>query len=457
VTKYFSKPHFFYLAILSFGINLGFTFELNYLSSIFKFFDAETYQLSYLWLVPPTMGLIVQPLIGQISDGTSTRWGKRRPYIIVCGILAVLSFFLLSSVTTLFAAAVLILILNIGINGCVATLLALTTDMSTEEERSKAFALQAFMAGIGSALAVGLPYLMNKLFLFFPRPPLLGQRKIPANFELSFITICILMTLAIFISIRKVKEPVSSYKTATKMEESYHKKIASYFRRSRRIFIDIALNLKKTSTTFKRICCIHSLACFGVYIFFIYFTTVLTQNFYSSPTSEFGDSVQSAQLFQQATLDASKYLSIGQYVTVLYSLFLFFLLEYISKAKLIHGISLLSGGIGMAMIGFAHTHFTVLIAMIGVGIMNGSLATLSFTIVSRILPKGKSGVYFGIFNISVTVTQIFGGLLLSPVYRHFFGGHTSYMLLLSAALIIVSASLWLREAYRSPEFSVKIN
>lgn len=94
--SFLSRPYSFYLALLPFGISLGFNFQITYLSSVFKFFGAEASQLSYLWLAPAITGLLVQPVIGQISDATKTRY-KRRPYMPGSGALAVLSYVLIPS------------------------------------------------------------------------------------------------------------------------------------------------------------------------------------------------------------------------------------------------------------------------------------------------------------------------------------------------------------------------
>jgi len=446
MTTYFSKPYFFYLALLSFGISLAFTFQLTYLSSIFKFLGADAYQLSFLWLAPPVTGMIMQPLIGQVSDDTVSAYGKRRPYIIIGGILTVLSFFLLPALTTLLSAVLLIWLLNAAVNCCLATLRALTTDLSPPDDLPNAFAFQSFLGGIGAAIGVGLPYLTDKFALLMGRLPLLeiDKAKMPINFQLSFFMAGIVMGLTLLISMRKVKEPLSSRLSPT--GKKHPKKL---FKHSVKIFADLVESLKESSGKFKKCCLMNSITWFGIFIFWIYFVILITQNFYPSSAMLDEQSVQSMQRFQQASLDSASYLSFSQYVTIIYSLLLFFLLKDKNKMEFIHGISLVIGGAGMFLIGLAHTPLMIFLAMAGVGILLGSLNILPFSIVGAVLPEGRSGVYLGIFNIGITFSQLIGGLTLSPIYLYLFNDHAAYMMFFSGVIILVSAALWLQEAYQS--------
>jgi len=443
---YFSEPYFFYLALLSFGVSLAFTFQLNYLSSIFNFLGAEPQQLSFLWLAPPVTGLIIQPLVGQLSDDTTSYYGKRRPYIIGGGILSVLSLFALPALTSLSYAVLLIWLLNATVNCCLAALRAFTTDLSSTEDLPKVFAFQAFLGGIGAAIGVGLPYLTDKFSLWFPWTSLLKieQLKLPFNFQLSLLVAGMAMGLTLFASMRNVKEP-----SQTHLSSADKKRKKRLLKNSVRIFVDLGRSLKDSSFKFKKCCLINSVTWFGIFIFWIYFVIVITQNFYPSVALLNEHSVQSMQLLQKASLDSAGYLSFSQYVTIIYSLFLFFLLKDKNKMEFIHGISLVVGAAGMILIGFAHTPVVIFLAMVGVGILLGSLSVLPFAIVGKILPEGKSGVYLGIFNIGITLSQIIGGLTLSPIYRYVFHDHAAYLMISSGVIILFSAVLWLQEAYQS--------
>jgi len=441
--EYFSRPGVFYLALLSFGISLGFNFQLTYLSSVFKFFGAESSQLSFLWLAPAITGMIVQPVIGYMSDATTRFRNKRRPYMVGSGILAALAYWSLPYAHSLFSATLLVWVLNASVNGCLAMWRALTNDLSTDENRSTNFAFQAFCAGVGTVTGISLPYLINminKFILSVGQVPYLTLKevKIPFNLHVSFIISGVALTLVILVSMLKLKEPS-------------HENIADGGQKNsslKLVFTDLVSNLKQSSSTFKKLSLVNSLTALGIFIFWIYFILALAQNFYSLPVGLAAENgtLQSMAILQKATSDSSGYLGFSQFINVIYSLFLFFLFQRTDKAKFIHGISLLIGGTGLFVIGLGHTHSALIIAMINIGILMGSFNVLPYLIVSKIFPVGKTGVYFGLFNVSITFSQIIGGITLSPIYDYIFRGHGSYMMHLAGMLVIISGVLWLREA-----------
>lgn len=443
---YFSKPYMSYLAVLSFGVNLAFNFQLTYLSSVFKFFGAEAGQLSFLWLAPAITGLIVQPVIGQLSDASTMR-EKRRPYAIGSGILAVLSFCLIPHANNLFQAVILIWILNASVNGCLAMWRALTTDLSPPEERAKTFSYHAFLGGVGTAIGVSLPYLTDKFFLLIGKTPV-QNGKLPTNLSLSFIVSGVLLALTLLVSMIKVKEPPNE-NTLQQAVKKEREKV--FFKFTVGIFIDLAKDFKTSSFKFKKLCLLNSITALGVFIFWIYFILALAQNFYSLPIglSEANMSAEAASILQKATSASSGYLSICQLTNTIYALFLFFLLERTDKTKLIHGISLLIGGAGLVVMGLANKPALLVTAMIAMGMLIASFGVLPYVIVSHIFPKGKTGIYYGLFNVSITLSQALGALTLSPAYLSIFGGRGSYMMFLAGGLALISAVLWLREAYSS--------
>lgn len=453
IQKYFSKPYLFYLALLAFGISFGFTFQLANLSSVFKFLGATPDQLPFLWLAPPITGLIIQPLIGQMSDDTITQWGKRRPYIIGWGILAMAAFLSLPFFNSLLIVLFFTWIIGASLNGSTEALRALTTDLSQKKERSQAFALQAFLGGIGAALGTSLPYLMNKCCLYFHSSTLPNIGSIPSDLKFSFVMAGLVGGITVFISMLKVKEV--PYKHQSLLEKKHKAKPLAIIQRTIKIFRDLGISIKKSSGQFRKYCFIHAAAWLGIFIFWLYFTTALAQNLYGLPPLAHLNTSSShyAYILQKANLKASLYLSIYQYVSVAYALFLFFILNITEKTKFIHSLSLLIGGTAMALLGFADTQLMVVCCMLGIGVMWGSLSILPYTIVSHILPKGKFGVYLGIFNISITIPQIISGLSLSPIYIYLFKGHAMYMMLLAGLLIMLSGLLWLKEAYHSKEVS----
>lgn len=448
--RFATKPQLFYLALLSFGINLGFAFQLSNLSSIFKFLGAAGEDLPLLWLVPPLTGLLIQPIIGQISDDTISRWGKRRPYIFCWGIFATLSFLILPFANTLIFALIFTLIIDCSLNGGAEGLRALTGDIIyKEEERSRAFAMQAFFSGVGGAIGTSLPYLIYKISKYFNINYKITSGEIPINIKISFFITSLILLSTLIIVMRKVKEKPYTHEQLLLKKRRNIKLVP----RIVKTFQDLWSSLRKMSPRFRRICLIHGTSWMGIFIFWLYFTMMIAQNVYHLPSqSSMMGNNEYARLLQKATLDSSFYQSIYQNISIAYALFLYFIAAHASKLKTLHATSLFIGGISLALLCFESSSFAILLSICGIGIMWGSVAVLPYAIAMQMLPKGKIGTYMGIFNMSITAPQILCGLLLTPLYKYLFHGHANYLLFVAGMLIIVSGIFWIRsEQTRKPE------
>lgn len=444
ITKWV-QPKLFWLAIIAFGINFCFAFQLANLSSIFKFLGVGNAHLPLLWLIPPLTGLIVQPIIGQMSDDTVTRFGKRKPYIIGWSFLAAAAFCCLPFAGGLGYTLFILWLIDCSLNGSSEGLRALTGDVTqSEQERSRAFALQAFLSGLGGALGTSLPYIVNQLLIYIkPHSIEITFGQIPQNLKYAFYVTSFILLVTIFCAITFVKERIYKHNTLFVKK----KKPANFFLKTSKMLKDLYNSFRKMPYHFRNVCLIHSMTWIGIFILWLYFTVTLAQNIYGLPTHHHpGNNVIYTTILQRAALDTAKYFTLYQYVSVVYAVLLYFISPF-SKIKLVHASSLLIGGMGMLSISFAQTQFALVLAFIAIGIMWGSMTVLPYAIAMQLLPKGKLGTYLGIFNISITAPQIVCGLLLSAVYKYLFLGHASYLLLIGGLFIIFSAYLWIRQEH----------
>jgi len=447
------NPTVFYLALLTFALSLCTALQLSNLSSIYRLLGASTSYLPALWLGPPLTGLIIQPLIGQISDDTITRYGKRLPYIVGWSVLAALTSIALPFLSTLFAAVIFTLLMNCSLNGGIEALRALTGDVVNKEtECSKAFALQAFFAGIGGALGAGLPYLIYKWSIYSNIKILSIAHTIPLNLKISFILSGIILLSITVLTVLKVQEKPNKHTTLL----SKRVKKINLSQRIVKITSDFYFSIKKMPPRFKSICIIHSVSWAGIFIFWLYFTTALAQNFYGLPlhTVVNMNSKHSA-LFQSATLDSSFYFSIYQYVSIIYSGILYFFSKNHTKNIYTHAVSLLIGSIAIILFPFEKTPFTIECAMVAYGIMWGSIMVLPYAIAIRYIPRRNLGIYLGIFNICITAPQIICGLSLAFIYYYILKENASYLLSFGGFILMVSAGLWIKfiRAQSHKEFS----
>jgi maltose/moltooligosaccharide transporter len=205
-------------------------------------------------------------------------------------------------------------------------------------------------------------------------------------------------------------------------------------------------------TRFKSICIIHSVSWAGIFIFWLYFTTALAQNFYGLPLhNSVNMNSKHSALFQSATLDSSFYFSIYQYVSIVYSGVLYFFSKNHTRNIYIHAISLCIGSIAILLFPFEKTVFTLECAMVAYGIMWGSIMVLPYAIAIRYIPRRNLGIYLGIFNICITAPQIVCGLLLSLIYYYLLRENASYLLSFGGFMLMISSGLWIKFIRSQPE------
>ena len=262
-----------YLAILSFGINFGFIFQLSNLTALFKFLGINDINLPLIWLIPPLTGLIIQPLVGQLSDMTFTPFGKRRPYIIFWSILAVFSFCLLPLFTTFLPILVITLLIDCSLNGSAETMRALTGDtFLREDDRTQAFAMQAIFASMGGFAGASLPFILNWICNFLFPTLTLEVGQIPLHLKLAFLVASFIIFSTVFISMMHIKEKSSLPANTKIFRVSYQ-----------HVFRHLWYNLCNLPKPFKQIFLIHGLSWVGIFIFWLYFTLTLAQNIYGLP------------------------------------------------------------------------------------------------------------------------------------------------------------------------------
>lgn len=427
-----SRRVLFCLAFLAFAISFALTFQLLNLTVLFKSMGAGDLALPILWLIPPLTGMVIQPFVGYLSDKTTTRLGKRKPYLIGCGFLAAFSACLLPFTNTICSIVIVTFLFDCFINGSLQSLRALTADFFKEgKERMQAFSLQGFLAALGAIFGTYMPLgiqqgLISGHFHFSlgKIPPNLGLSYLISGFALALFTACCLL----------IKEKHSNLPQMTPKLFLY------LLGKTGSLVQQIKEEVVQTGNSFLKILSIHSLSWVGIFIFWVYFALCIAQKNYQLPYLA-GDEVEHANKLIAANLDSSFYSSIYQLISLVFT-FGVFLFSRILKVELIHAISLCIGGIGMSLICFFSTNYSLILFSILIGIMWGSLSVLPYITLLNFLPTNSVGTYFGIFNLSITIPQIFCALLLPTIYKYIFMSSASYAVLLAGILITLSGILW---------------
>lgn len=436
------RSHYFNLSLLFFGFGFAFTFQLSNLSSTFHFIGTQEQFISFIWVIPPLTGMLIQPIVGKLSDNTLTVYGKRRPYILGWLFFSTFSFLMLPFSSSFASILVFTFIIDCGLNGSIEGVRALTGDIfSTRKEKTEAFALQAVSAGLGGTCGAYLPYFSEWLMKALNQEHQLQLDALPFNLKLSFISCGFLLTSILIYSFFFLQEERYPHERV-----SHH--ILEVFKRKIPIFIyEIFQDIKSMPKDFIKIFFIHSISWIGIFIFWLYFSIALAQNLYGLPLEAFSPTVKNTAALHRASLDSSILYTIYQNVSLIYA-FCLFLSAGFERPKLLHGLSLIVGGIGMACIFIDHHFYSFVLSAIAFGILWGSLITLPYTIVLESFPKNKIGIYLGVFNICITIPQLLCGLTLSPLYGLIFHYSAALLLSFGGFLLILSGALWLILAYQ---------
>jgi maltose/moltooligosaccharide transporter len=427
------------LTICSFGIQFGSALQMANMSSIYKFLGADASHLTYLWLAGPVTGLLVQPIIGQMSDKSRSRFGKRRSYMLLMAILAFVSLILMPNSNALWMAAALLWLLDTSNNGVTLPFRALIAEQSTGKGRTRAFAYQAFFSGAGATIAALLPWLLLHLFNVDPR--VTAHHAIPDAIKGAFYIGAFAFLLAtawtVFTTKEKPGEPLPEEEKLP-LWESFKASTASLFE-----------NIRNMPECIREFYSVQLFTWIGLFCMWLYFAIGVAQNVYGLPAGvKVAGHPNMAYLLEQGTAWAGICFATYQFVSFIYALFLPRIAKKIGL-KATHAVSLLFGGVGLLAAGQIHSGPLMLVAMIGVGMTWGSIMTMPYTILSLQLPEEKMGIYLGLFNITITVPQIIAAFILAPLVHNFFHDHAMSLIQFGGtSLVIAAALMWFRRKPR---------
>lgn len=425
----------FYFAFLTFGISFANALMLTNMSSIYRLFHATGGELPYLGLAAPLSGLFIQPIVGQLSDETNSRLGKRHPYLLVWSLLGILACILFLFQTSLLGMAIIIWVLSCSINGAIESVRALTGDVVSEQQNAQAFSLQTLLSGIAAGLATLLPYGIDEILLRFHYFADDSLDALKIAFALAGI-----IWLIILVMLFKKTLDISNNKKNLILVTANNDHIGLW-----RHIYELPKNIKNNIATaprlFKKFCLVQVFTWIGLFAFWMYFSTAIAQQFYHFPLHYLvGNHQSDVNAFGLATMRSELYVAIYQIISIVFAVVIPWLTKYFSDI-LLHALALMVGAVGLIGAGFADNSFVMIICMIGVGILWGSVMTLPYAIISSHIPQDKMGSYLGLFNVGITLPQIFAGIILQPLYSYVFLHHAQWVIVFSGVLVLLSGCL----------------
>jgi len=417
-----------------FGIQFGWSLQMGNMSAIYEYLGASPEQIPGLWLAAPMTGLIVQPIIGYLSDRTwHPRLGRRRPFFLVGAILSSLALFIMPNAGTIWMAAGTLWILDSCINISMEPFRAFVADNLNEKQRSFGFAMQSMFIGIASFVAGFLPMKLVQ-WLGVSREKTNGS--IPGNIKMSFYIGGAVFLLAVLYTIFKSREyPPSDPNWKNKQENR-----KSGFR-------EIVDSIGHMPEQMKRLALVNFLTWPGLFLMWFYYSTGVATDIFG------GHAKTSSDLYTQGVEYANTTSAVLNLVTFIFSFSLPFLAAKLGK-KYTHTICLLIGGIGLIAVKQIHQPWMLYVSMSMVGIAWASILSMPYAMLAGCLPENKIGIYMGIFNFFIVLPEIIASLFFGYVMEHWLNNDRLMAVRIGGVLLCIAAficALIIREKDAQPE------
>lgn len=475
-----------------FGIQFGFALQNGNVSRIFQTLGAEVDDIAILWVAAPMTGLIVQPIIGYLSDRTwHPRWGRRRPFFFVGAIMASLALFVMPNSPYLWFAAGMLWIMDASINISMEPFRAFVGDNLPTEQRTKGFAMQSFFIGAGAFIASWLPKLFDTMGVSNTAP----ENTIPDTVKYSFYVGGIVFLLSVLWTVFKSKEYSPEQLNAFddgegefEREEQpaswYHKNggqhivwgsvaiaigllfsyiiflnewkqdlyvlsigMISFFgflfllsglmqKRSRykNGFVEIMNDFQFMPKTMVQLAFVQFFSWFALFSMWIYATPAITGHIY-------GTTDTSSALYNEGANIVSGMMGNYNLIAALVA----FLLPVIAKwttRKFTHFLALTLGGLGLISIYFLERGMLLQwLPMIGVGVAWASILSVPYAILAGALPSSKMGYYMGVFNFFIVIPQLMAAALLGFILSSFFDNQPIFALVVGGISMLLAGVL----------------
>lgn len=434
-----------------FGIQFSFGLQQSNMSSIYKYLGASEGDIPMLWLAGPITGLLVQPIIGAMSDGTwSPRFGRRKPYFLIGALMASIALIFMPYSQTIWMAAGLLWILDAGNNIAMEPYRAFISDKLNKDQLSLGFLTQSFFTGLGSTLANFTPAILISLGFFTLSDT--NENGIPVSTFWAFFIGAFASIATILYSILTTKEyPPSEEELLAIAEEKKRGNVV------KRTYMDIADALKMMPRTMKQLIPVKFFTWYAMFCYWQYLTSTLAITFFDT-LDETTDGYREAQVIAgQAN---------GTYNIV--CLLLAFALVPLARkigAKGVHFASLALGGIGLLLIPYLSVTDilfslpnpfgagniaipTLYLFTIGLGIAWASMLSMPYQLLANSIPSNKTGIYMGIFNLFIVIPMIIQIVTMNYFVYDWLGNNPVNVLKLAGVFLLIAGlfTLFIKEA-----------
>jgi maltose/moltooligosaccharide transporter len=405
-----------------FGVQIAYALQSANISRIFATLGADPHSLSYFWILPPLMGIIVQPIIGTLSDKTWCRYGRRIPYLFIGAALAVLVMCLLPNAgsfgmtvsTAMMFGLFSLMFLDTSINMAMQPFKMLVGDMVNEKQKGLAYSIQSFLCNAGSLVGYVFPF----VFTFLGISNIADKGVVPDSVIYSFYVGAAILILCVIYTTAKVKEmPPKEYAEYHGLDKPLDEEKVNIFKL-----------LADAPRAFWTV---------GIVQFFCWAAFMYMWTYTNGTIAD--------TCWNTTDAASSGYQEAGNWVGVLFavqaigSVIWAIVIPLFKNRKVVYALSLIIGGAGFCMVPFIHNQYLLFVPYLMVGCTWAAMLALPFTIVTNALNGSHMGVYLGLFNGTICIPQIvaaaLGGTILTLV-----GGTQSHMLMMAGIFLLIGAA-----------------
>lgn len=405
-----------------FGVQIAYALQSANISRIFATLGADPHNLSYFWILPPLMGIIVQPIVGTLSDKTWCRFGRRIPYLFVGALVAVLVMCLLPNAGSLGMAVstamvfglISLMFLDTSINMAMQPFKMLVGDMVNEKQKALAYSIQSFLCNAGSLVGYVFPF----LFTFLGISNVAAKGVVPDSVIYSFNIGAAILILCVIYTSAKVKEmPPKEYAEYHGLDKPLNEEK-----------VNVVKLLRNAPKAFWTV---------GLVQFFSWAAFLYMWNYTNGAIAE--------TCWQTTDPTSAGFQEAGNWVGILFavqaigSVVWAMALPRFSNRKMAYALSLVLGGIGFLMIPYISDQYVLFIPYLLIGCAWAAMLAMPFTIVTNALNGSHMGAYLGLFNGTICIPQIIaaalGGVVLTLV-----GSAQSHMMIVAGVFLIIGAA-----------------
>ena len=404
-----------------FGVQIAYALQSGNISRIFRTLGADPHSLSFFWILPPLMGILVQPIIGTLSDKTWCRFGRRIPYLFIGATVAVAVMCLLPNAGSLglgisavmIFGLLMLMLLDTSINMAMQPFKMLVGDMVNEEQKAKAYSIQSFLCNAGSVVGFLFPFILTWIGIKNVAP----EGVVPDSVIWSFYIGAAILILCVIYTTSKVKEwDPQEYEEYNGAGEDKQDKA------------DWISLLKNAPSTFWKVGLVQFFCWAALLYMWTYVVDAVAQTVWNTTDST-----------------SEEYQVAGNWTGVLYaiqamgSVVWATILPRFKNTKMAYACSLFLGGLGFALIPFVPNQYAQIVPFLLIGCAWAAMLAMPFTFVTNALQGyGHMGAYLGLFNGTICLPQIIAAICGGSIL-HIVGGHSSTMMIVSGVLLVIGS------------------